>query len=185
MFRNTISNIKTNIVDVRRFKTVIYTEYEKMFPDSERKPYKKLEESYNKGILDFIEIQADDKFVGFAIVDHIPGNPYLLLDYFAILPDYQSRGYGGASLKLLSQMYAGYAGIFIEVEKVGAGFSEEDNRARLRRVKFYAGCGCINLNLDLKLFGVIFSAYILPCAKSSFESNAVVRYMMKMYTAIL
>lgn len=180
-----ISSVKLKKVDLEHFRTVIYAEYNKIFPDNERKPYTILKDTYTKGMLDFIEIQDNEQFVGFVIIDHIPDNPYILLDYLAILPKFQNKGYGSRALELLSKMYKEYDGLFIEVEKICEAIDKEDEIQRQRRIKFYENVGCTALGIDLNLFDVIFSAYMLPCAKNSFEASSVVGRMFEMYTAIL
>ena len=59
--------------------------------------------------------------VGFLLTNSLENNPYLQLDYLAILPTEQSKGYGSQALRLLQEQASVYDGIFIEMEKVGLG----------------------------------------------------------------
>lgn len=172
-------------VDIKEFKEVIYPEYEKIFPEIERKSYTNLKKSYEKNIVDMIEIIEEDQFVGFFIVNFLKNNPYILLDYFANLPSYQSRGYGKKAVKLLKEMYQDYDGIYIEIEKVGNGDNEEENRIRQRRAKFYENLGFRKLGFDIELFTVLFSTYILPCSKNEFSNEEVIEGIFSIYNAIL
>lgn len=172
-------------VDIKEFREVIYPEYEKIFPEIERKSYTNLKKSYDKNIVDMIEIIEEDQFVGFFIVNFLKNNPYILLDYFAILPNYQSRGYGRKAVKLLKEMYQDYDGIYIEIEKVGNGDNEEENKIRQRRAKFYENLGFVKLEFDIELFTVLFSTYMLPCSKNYFFNEEVIEGIFSIYNAIL
>lgn len=172
-------------VDIKEFRKVIYPEYEKIFPEIERKSYTNLKKSYDKNIVDMIEIIEEDQFVGFFMVNFLKNNPYILLDYFAILPNYQSRGHGKKAVKLLKEMYQDYDGIYIEIEKVGNEDNEEENKIRQRRAKFYENLGFVKLGFDIELFTVLFSTYMLPCSKNEFSNEEVIKGVGSMYNAIL
>lgn len=163
---------------------MIYPEYEAMFPEDERKPYEMLESSYNDNITDIIEITVDNQFVGFVLINSVEGNKYAVLDYFAILPRYQNKGYGSKAIKLLKELYKEYEGIFCEVDKAGCGDTDEENMIRERRVKFYENLRFIKLGFDLNLFTVLFSTYILPCSKNEFSDKKVIKSVWKIYVAI-
>ncbi len=172
-------------VDIKEFKEVIYPEYEKIFPKVERKTYANLKKSYEKNITEIIEIMKEEQFVGFFIVNILPNNPYVLLDYFAILPKYQHRGYGSNAIKLLKEMYKNYDGIYIEIEKVGNGANDEENKIRQRRAKFYENLGFCKMGFDVDLFTVLFSTYMLPCSKDVFSDEDVIKDIFSIYNAVL
>ena len=172
-------------VDIKEFKKVIYPEYKSIFPESERKDYADIKKSYNNNITDIIEIIVEEQFVGFFITDFLKDNPYVLLDFFAILPKHQNKGYGSEAIKLLKEMYKDYGGIFIEIEKVGNGDNEEENQIRQRRAKFYENLGFHKLGFDIELYSVLFSAYMLPCAKNIFADEKVIKNILEIYNAIL
>lgn len=172
-------------VDIKEFKKVLYEEYKKIFPKEERKTYANLEKSYNNNITDIIEIIVDEKCVGFIIINSIKNNRIVLLDYFAILPKYQHKGYGTNAIKLLKEMYKTYDGIFIEIEKVGNGATDLENKTRQRRAKFYENLGFCKMGFDINLYMVIYSAYILPCSKNFFSDKKVIEDIFEIYRAIL
>lgn len=172
-------------VNIKEFKGVIYPEYKKIFPEIERKTYSNLEKSYNNNITEIIEIIEDEQFVGFFIVNILKNNPYVLLDYFAILPKYQQRGYGSNAIKLLKEMYKNYDGIYIEIEKVGNGDNDEENKIRQRRSNFYEKLGFHKTGFDIELFTVLFSTYILPCSKNKFSDEEVIKDIFSIYDAVL
>ena len=85
------NNMYLKKVDISEFKNVIYPEYKKIFPSIERKPYTEIEKAYNNNLTDIIKIIVEDQFVGFFIINYLNDNPYVVLDYFAILPKYKRR----------------------------------------------------------------------------------------------
>lgn len=172
-------------VDIKEFKKDLYEEYKKIFPKEERKTYEDIERSYNKNITDIIEIIVDEQCVGFIIINSIKNNRIILLDYFAILPKYQHKGYGTNAIKLLKEMYETYDGIFIEIEKVGNGATDLENRTRQRRAKFYENLGFCKMGFELDFYKVIYSTYILPCSKRTFFDKKVIEDIFEIYRAIL
>lgn len=177
------NNLYLKKVDIKEFKKVIYPEYKKIFPSMERKPYIVIRKSYNNNITDIIEIIVEEKFVGFFIINHIKDNPYVVLDYFAILPKYQRKGYGSNAIKLLKEMYKEYDGIFIEIEKPVNGGNDEENRIRQQRVEFYEDLNFCKMGFDLELFTVKYFAYMLPCSKDVFSNEKVVKDIFEIYNA--
>ena len=134
----------------------IYKEYENLFPDNERKSYRLIKKVYNKGISKIIKIVDDSKFIGFMIANKIENVNYLQLDYFAILHEYQNKGYGTKAINLLKEQCKDYNGIYIEVERVRNDNTDED-KIRAKRVKFYEDIGFYKLSIDINLFFVEYS----------------------------
>lgn len=172
-------------VDIKKFKHIIYPEYVKLFPEVDRKSYRCIKKTVKNKISKIIEIVADEQFVGFMIINTLENNPYVQLDYLAILSNHQNKGYGKEAIKLLKKQYENYNGIFIEVEKLGLGKNEEENRIREKRVSFYENLGFYKMNFDLELFTVTYSAYLLPGLETENSDKEIINYILKIYTAIL
>ena len=115
--------------------------------------------------------------VGFLLTNSLENNPYLQLDYLAILPTEQSKGYGSQA--------SVYDGIFIEMEKVGLGKNEKENAIRKKRAKFYEQVGCIELDFDLELYWVVYSALLLPTSQAEISSEKIKEAIFQIYTAIM
>lgn len=144
-------------ISIKDFKKEIYSEYKKLFPAKERKPYIVLAQAFKKGCTSIIKIEFENKTVGFFILNIV--NNYIQIDYFAIFKKYQSQGYGTLALKELQNKYSASNGIFIEIEKLGAGKNETENNLREKRFNFYKQLGFEMLNFDIELFKVIYT----PC----------------------
>ena len=172
-------------VDINRFKDKIYPEYLKLFPDSERKSYKQLETAFKKSILQIIEIRSGEDFVGFILANSLDQNDYLQVDYFAILPEFQGRGYGTQSINKLKQMSNKYKGIFIEVEKLGLGEDKKENDLRQRRMQFYKKLGFVELNCDFILYKVIYTPLLLPIMDKIESEDKIIKDIFEIYYATI
>lgn len=172
-------------IDILEFKKVIYSDYRKIFPSIERKSYRTIKKLYNNNMSDIIGIIQDNELVGFIIINTIEDNLYAILDYFAILPKYQGKGYGTEAIKLLKEMYKEYNGIYIEIEKIETAKTEEEMYIRKRRANFYENLGFIKMKFDLDLYFVIYSIYILPCKVDKFIDREAIDEIFKIYIATI
>ena len=87
-------------------------------------------------------------------------------------------------MELLKEKSKDYYGIFIEIEKPELASSEEENKIRQKRAKFYERLGFIKLKFDLELFNVIYSTYLLPCSKENILEEKVIEDILEIYNAI-
>ncbi len=116
------------------------------------------------------------------IVNRIKDKGYTILDYLAILPQYQNNGFGTQALKLLIEQEKENSGIFIEIEKVGLGKSEEENIAREKRKNFYEKLGFKKLNCDFLLFNVIYTPYLFSNIQN--KEDIIIKEIFNIYEAI-
>lgn len=171
-------------VDIKEFKQTIYKEYEKLFPENERKSYRLIKKVYNEGISEIIKIVDDNEFIGFMIINKIENVKYLQLDYFAILPKYQGKGYGTKAIKLLKEQCKNYNGVYIEVERVRNDNTKED-KIRIRRAKFYENIGFYKLSFDINLFSVEYSLYILRTSAIKEDEEKITKDIFTIYNTII
>lgn len=169
-------------IDTNEFEKNLYQKYKEIFPSNERKPLAHIKNLYNKGFLEIIEILDEEKIVGFFITNILPQNPYVLLDFFAIFPEQQSKGYGSRAINLLKELYKNYEGIYIEVERPD---KLEQDINKQRRIKFYEKLGFYNLGYDLKLFNVAFSTFILPINETKQSNKDIINKIKEIYIAVL
>ncbi len=172
-------------IGIEEFKKIVYPEYVSIFPKEERKEFKVLEDNFNKKITRFIKICENDIFVGFFIINTTEKNQYIQLDYFAILPLYQNKGYGTKAMQLLKKQMQAYDGIFVEIEKLGLGKDKQDNLLRERRAKFYQTLGFEKLNFELKWFEtLILSIYVLPIFTYKDSDEKIMENMFQIYISV-
>lgn len=169
---------------IEEFQTLIYKDYVKLFPRSERRGLHAIKKTMKRKVTNVLKIMVDGVYVGFFIYNSLPDNPYMQLDYFAILPEYQSKGYGSLAIKTLQEMYYTYAGIYIEIEKLGLGKNEKENKLREKRAKFYDRLGFCPLSKDISLSGVVYATYVLPITANQSPEPMLYRYIFDIYTAV-
>ena len=178
--------MELKLIEINEFKKDVYKQYKKLFPKAERKTYKTLEKGYYNRNAVFYKIIEDNNFVGFIITQSVEDKPYILLDYIAILPEYQCNGYGKHAIKELNKIISEkYQGIIIEVEKLGLGKNEKENKIRQRRVDFYKELGAIDLNTDFKLFKIILSLYVLGSGDGIGNNDEIINNLESIYNITL
>lgn len=149
-------------INFKEFREDVYQKYIEIFPEEERKTLETIERNYNKNITRFIKIDEENKLIGFFIMNSIENDRYMQLDYFAILPEYQNKGYGTKAIKELEKVVQNYDAIFVEIEKLCYGANKEENEIREKRAKFYERLGFHKLDTNLKWFNSLFlSVYYL------------------------
>ena len=84
-----------------------------------------------------------------------------------------------------AELYKEHEGIFIEIEKVGQGNSDEENKIRQKREGFYEKLGFCELGFDLELYKIIYSTFILPCTKNEISDEKAIKYFFEIYNETL
>lgn len=171
-------------INYKEFKKDVYIRYIELFPQNERKGLWIIRSNMKKGIIKIFKIIEQDKFLGFMIINNIDDNKYVQLDYFAILPEYQSKGYGSKAILELKEKYKNKKAIFIEVEKEGYGKTEEENIIRKKRAKFYERLGFIKTKYDLEFLKVLYSTYVLPINNQEIDQEEMINSIILIYNKI-
>lgn len=95
--------------------------------------------------------ESDDQLIGYATIYSMPTCQTVWLDLFAILPEYQCRGYGQ---KLFDAVYHKYCGMFdgllLCAERVDPN-DPEKAKIQQRRLNFYKKVGAYVLQTDFQL----------------------------------
>ena len=178
---NEIVNIQE--IDINEFEKNIYSYYLEIFSENERKTLKMIKSSFDEGYTKIIKINKSDNLCGYMIINKIKENQYAILDYFAILPQYRSKGIGTKALKLLIDEETKNKGIFIEIEKIGLGKDDKENILREKRKVFYEKVGFKKLNYDFVLFNVVYTPYIYSNIEEKEEK--IVKQVFNMYEVII
>ena len=124
--------------------------YESAFPPDERMPFERVLQKRDAGVMQLLSVENEDgEFLGFVNITLCLD--VLALNYFAILPEKQGRGYGTEVIIALKKRYSERS-IVIDIEDDGV---ECDNLAqRKRRRAFYERLGFFAMPYRLKIFGV-------------------------------
>lgn len=170
-------------INFKEFREDVYQKYIQIFPEEERKTLETIERNYNKNITRFIKIAEENKLIVFFIMNSIENNRYMQLDYFAILPEYQNKGYGTKAIKELKKVVLNYDTIFVEIEKLGCGANKVENKIREKRAKFYDRLEFNKLNVDLKWFNSLFlSIYYLKLNENlTYDEEEILNNIFEIY----
>jgi len=124
--------------------------YEELFPPIERKPFPMMKQLATEGKATFLMIYDEEivEPVGFCYL--LLHGDMILWDYFAVKPRYQSKGYGGITLKEVARQNPTKR-IFGEIEPPDQ--KAPNNEMRIRRKNFYLRNGVKETGILLDLFG--------------------------------
>lgn len=178
-----MEDMKLKNIDINKFKKEIYSYYLELFSEDERKPLELLRLSYEKCCTKIIEILYKDEIIGFMILNQAKDQGYIVLDYFAILPQYGNNKFGTKALQILLEQEKENKGVFIEIEKVGFGKDIEENLLREKRANFYEKVGFKKLNFDVVLFDVMYTPYLFSNINDN--EDIIIDEILSIYEAIL
>ncbi len=136
----------------------LYTEHmERDFPPDELKPLATLLSLMERGIYAPYALFEDNRLVAYAFYwTAEEKKPYVMLDYFAVVPQERCKGRGSALLQeMLERFCQSGQGVFGEVEVPDTGDEAVDDLRR-RRIGFYRRSGMRVLDFMTKCFGVPF-----------------------------
>ena len=99
------------------------------------------------------------RLLAYAFLCGLPGEPNVLLDYYAVLPAVRCRGLGAELLARLRGVCAGrWQGILIEAEDPAEA---PDEGLAIRRLGFYTRAGARMLKWESRVFGVHYRLFCL------------------------
>lgn len=136
-------------------ENVYNTEMKTDFQPDELKPLSMIQEALSHGEYDAYGILAEDSNrIGYAFILKLPD--VQLLDYFAISAMHRGKGYGTASLRILSEMCRDEL-LLIETENPDY-ISDE---MTCRRLQFYLRYGCRDTGVRAEIWGVPYRVLML------------------------
>ena len=124
--------------------------YESAFPPDERMPFERILQKRDDGVMRLLSVEGEDgELLGFANITLCLD--VLALNYLAILPEKQGRGYGTAVIRLLRERYPDRS-IIIDIEDDAV--PSDNPEQRIRRRAFYERLGFSAMPFRLTIFGV-------------------------------
>lgn len=130
-------------------KKFILDLYMSAFPEEERKPFSLIERKAAMGEMEILLIKENGKRAGFAIT--ALRDDLVLLDYFAVAPEYRGQGIGSDTLQMLLAMYSDRQ-FYLEIELPDEKAPNQPDR--IRRKEFYLRNGMLEADIRIELFGV-------------------------------
>ncbi len=146
--------------DAEEFKT-IYGWMEKQFHAGELKYFSSLQQFRAQKRYEVYGLWSGENMIAYALFAFTQDKRFALLDYYAVLPQYQSQGWGGRFLNMLCKQLPCEA-IILEVEdpKYAPNAAEEAHFAR--RIRFYERNSCRHSAVSLNLWGFDYIIMTIP-----------------------
>lgn len=151
------------LLTARELTRVYLDEMRRDFPPTELKPLSVILNSEAAGEAHTWGIFDGETLVAYLLMVHPKGASAVLLDYFAVLPQYRASGIGAKLLAKLPEKEEN-AAILIESELPEKA---DDPAMAVRRLGFYARCGAKDIGWTEKLFGASWFRILALSAQSA------------------
>jgi len=131
----------------------LYSKMKQDFPSGELAPFFTIKRNLERKIYNGYYL-SDNLDLGYAIITAPQGLKYALLNYFAIYPEYRSKGYGSEFLKILINHYHERI-LVLEAEDPQAQKNSINREIAKHRINFYERAGFrVAPTAKAKIFGV-------------------------------
>lgn len=154
------------------------------FPPAERKPLARLLALLAEGNYEPYGLFADEtdqNMIAYALYWKAGDDPYVMLDYFAVLPEYRNRGEGSTLLRqMLDRFCRNGHGVFGEVE-APVSKDESVNSLRRRRLGFYDRAGLRKAGYTARVIGV---PYIVLLYGPEISDDNLIKTHQKLYHSV-
>ncbi len=160
----------------------VYHEHMKRdFPPDELKPLSRLQKMLAAGNYAPYALFREGKVISYAFY-WMAGDPYVMLDYFAVIPEERNKGTGSELLReMLDRFCVDGRGVFGEVEIPNTGEPAVDDLRR-RRLGFYLRAGLRRMGFTTKIFGV---PYIVLAYGPEISDEALIEVNRRIYGSSL
>ena len=149
---------------------MIYAWMEKQFHAGELKRLSTLERLRAQNRYEVYGLWSGSALIAYALFAFTEDGRFALLDYYAVLPEYQSSGWGGRFLGMLRRELPVEAVIFeVEDPKYAPDAAEEAHFSR--RIRFYERNDCLHTPVTLNLWGYDYTIMTLPIAHTPDSSE--------------
>lgn len=161
----------------------IYGWMRKQFHAGELKSLERLYVLRAEGVYEAYGLWQGDALIAYVLLGHTKDRSRYMLDYYAVLPEYQDQGWGGRCLALLREKLPGDA-LMLEVEDPDFAPDEAELAHFRRRIRFYEHNGCVPTKIKVKLFGFDYAIMQLPIRRE-LEKDEVFETMQQLYAALV
>ena len=144
------------------------------FPDDERKPLKMIMSRYKKKQNFCLLYLEENEIKAYSILEFT--NRSLLMDYFAVLPQFRNQGTGTRFLQEMKQYFNEYEALFIESESAYDEVSQ-------KRLDFYKNAGAFFSGIQVHLYHVDYEVMVLPLKRDVMVDEVQVM-LNEIYTKI-
>lgn len=117
-----------------------------------------------KGVYAAYGLWNGDELIAYALLANTVDGRVHMLDYYAVLPQYQNKGWGSRCLQMLNDALPGDS-ILFEVEDPDYAPDEAERAHWQRRIRFYENNDCTHTKVKLNLYGFDYTLMQLPQEK--------------------
>lgn len=173
--------MELQLLDTKVIEFIFHHHIVKDFPTAETRPLKNMLQLYHSQHYRGYGLYDHDELLGYAFFAGDQTQQVLLLDYFAIVENKRSFGYGSQFLQLLKKQMQGNL-IIAEVESVESTENSEERQLRHRRIQFYLRNSFTKSSLNCRLFGVDYS--LLYLFDQQVDDDTLYEYTKALYHSI-
>ena len=166
------------LLSPEELERLFHSHMKRDFPPDELKPLSRLLELMARGEYEPYGLFREGELAAYALYWKAGEDPYVMLDYFAVLPEGRNQGTGSELQgRMLDQFCQGGHGVFGEVEIPDTG-DEEVDALRRRRLGFYRRAGLREMGYRTQVFGV---PYIVLAYGPDISDEALMVTHRKLY----
>ncbi len=151
------------------------------FPLMELRPWFSIGRAWEREEYSAYGYYDEDRLIAYAAFYSCGGDPHILMDYLAVVPDLRGRGIGSSFLAELLPAIPDIDGIFIEAESPDPEKDEETNAVREKRIDFYLANGAVTTGVGCHLFGVDYRILYMPREKEPMEKEEFYEAVCRLY----
>jgi len=159
--------------------SIFYDWMGKQFHPGELKWFSHIWDMCQRNVYSAYGLWDGDELIAYALLANTRDGRVHMLDYYAVLPQYQDKGWGGRCLQMLSKELPGDA-ILFEVEDPDYAPDEAERAHWQRRIRFYENNGCLHTRVKLNLYGFDYTLMQLPQERKLTDAQ-VHAAMMEIY----
>ncbi len=142
------------LLTAEELKNLYENQMRRDFPPAELKPLPRLLALLERGDYEPYALFGAGRLLAYALYWRTKGDPWVMLDYFAVAPGERGKGIGSALLRdMLGRFCQNGGGVFGEVEVPDTGDAAVD-LLRRRRLAFYARAGLRTMGFMTRIFDV-------------------------------
>lgn len=156
------------------------------FPPAEIKPLERILSLWEKGLYEVYGMYEEENLLGYAFLSTTKEKSWRLLDYYAIISKYRSKGYGGKFLSSLKKKLEEeeVIGLLIEIESIRSSLDEKERQVRERRQNFYFRNEIITTNRYATIFEMEYEILYYPFKEYETVQKIIEEYK-KIYQCML
>ena len=169
------------LLTAEELEWLYHTHMKRDFPSDELKPLSRLRMLLDSGMYEPYGLFQGKEILAYALYWKTGKNPYVMLDYFAVLPEERNQGPGSILLQnMLHRFCQNGGGVFGEVEAPVSG-NEEVDSLRRRRLEFYARAGLRKMGYTSRIFGV---PYVILAYGPEISDGELMQTHQKLYHSV-